>query len=389
LYARANERKNIVKLEELKTHIKVLAGLTETEAPVISCYLDLTAKNPSYRQALELRTTLLHANLKKEALDAVKQFLDHDLVDGMSGAAIFARGGKKQFFLPLQFQVSLPTWISVDTVPSIYHLVEMKDTYHRYVVLLSTRNSARIYEVNLGEVTRRLWVQHPELRKRVGREWTRLHYQNHRHERGRQFIKEKIEVLDRLMSEGGYGHLILAGDQRRIAEVRNLLPKRLMSKLFDAVSVSGKAEIDDVVATTLSAFIAEEERESGAMVETLLNAFYKHELAAFGPDICLQTLLRKQADVLVIAKECNAGLARYCETCGWAATGDPLPDVCAECGATSLRECKAREELVRLAELSGCQIEFVGKSHAHALDSFEGVGCLLRYAFPVMEGLKT
>jgi peptide subunit release factor 1 (eRF1) len=241
--------------------------------------------------------------------------------------------------------------------------------------------------VNLGAVTQHLWVQYPELRKRVGREWTRLHYQNHKNERSRQFIKEKIKVLDRLMSEGGYGHLILAGDQRRIAEVRDLLPKRLESKLFDMVAISGKTEIEDVVATTLSAFIAEEERESGTMVERLLHAFYKEELAAFGPDLCLQALYRKQADVLVIAKESDPALARYCEACGWAASGDPLPDVCAECGAESLRECKAREELVRLAELHGCQIEFVGESHAHALDNFGGVGCLLRYAFPVTEGL--
>lgn len=90
-------------------------------------------------------------------------------------------------------------------------LVEFKDTYHRYVVMIATEKRARILEVNLGAVTKEIWAERPELRQRVGREWTRDQYQNHSRDRADRFIKEKVEILDRLMSQGGQTHLILAG----------------------------------------------------------------------------------------------------------------------------------------------------------------------------------
>jgi len=38
----------------------------------------------------------------------------------------------------------------VNSPPDIYHLVEIKDTCHRYVVLTSAEERARILGVNLG-----------------------------------------------------------------------------------------------------------------------------------------------------------------------------------------------------------------------------------------------
>ena len=67
----------------------------------------------------------------------------------------------KPFFLPLQFRAPLPNWVAVGSTPNIYHLVELKDTYDRFVVTLP------------------LCKERPERRKRMGREWTRAHDQSH------------------------------------------------------------------------------------------------------------------------------------------------------------------------------------------------------------------
>jgi len=105
-----------------------------------------------------------------DALEPIARYLAEKLLLGAKGVAIFSRAGGEPFFLPLQFRVPLPDWMAVGTTPNIFHLVELKDTYHRYVVMISTEESVRIYEVNLGAVTEQLWEQRPELRKRVGRE---------------------------------------------------------------------------------------------------------------------------------------------------------------------------------------------------------------------------
>ncbi len=81
--------------------------------------------------------------------------------------------------MPMQFAAPLPDWIVVNPTPNIYHLMELKDKYHRYIILLAMAVRAHILEVNLGAVTTQAWLNHSELQMRVGSEWTRSHYQIH------------------------------------------------------------------------------------------------------------------------------------------------------------------------------------------------------------------
>ena len=153
-----NEGRNAMELADLKRHIRTLITLEETNAPVISCYLNLKAALAEsgvagYRSVFDQRVALLRKGMPREdrerfeeAMGRIEAFLATDLLPDSKGAAIFARGGAEPFFLPLQFQAPLPNWIVVDLVPNVYHLVELKDSYHRFVVLLMTEESARILE---------------------------------------------------------------------------------------------------------------------------------------------------------------------------------------------------------------------------------------------------
>lgn len=346
-----------MELQNLQAHIRTLALLEETESPVISCYLNLEDKRLSeqlthlQQQQPILRATVLPANQPDfdKAFEQINTFVENNLQPDTKGAAIFARAGEQPFFLPLQFRVPLPDWLVINSTPNIYHLIELKDTYHRYIVMISTQESARILEVNLGSVTEELWRERPELRKRVGREWTKEHYQNHRRERTNQFIKEKIKILEKLMAARGHTHLILAGNPQMTARLRNELPRHLTDKLIDTVVAASNDDISDVVAATLSHFIEQEEQESQAMVDLFIREIKTGGLAVAGPAACLEALQWGQADVLILAKNME---------------GDPL----------------LREALVRQSEQTQCHVEVV--NHSDILMEFGGAGCLLRYPLP-------
>ncbi|MBI1790662.1 MAG: hypothetical protein HYR60_24285 [Acidobacteria bacterium] len=116
-------------LKELQKHIRILATLPETGAPVISCYLNLETSESGYRHALDERVRLLRKSLAGEtrrhfevALGQIEARLRAGIAAGATGLAIFARGGPQPFFLRLQFRVPLPNWIAVNTTPNIYHL---------------------------------------------------------------------------------------------------------------------------------------------------------------------------------------------------------------------------------------------------------------------------
>lgn len=382
-----------MELKNLHQHLRNLVTLEKTAAPVISCYLNFENGVTGYRVFMDARVTLLRksfsGNMRRyfeEALGRIETYLATEWLEGAKGVAVFARGGDKPFFLPMQFRVPLPNWIAVDDVPNVYHLVELKDTYHRYVVVFTTEENARIFEVNLGTITEQIWTERPELRERVDRGWTKEHYQHHRREQTEQFIKEKIKIVDRLMSAGGHTHLILAGEPRMVSRLQHALPKHLAAKVVDIVAATPRDNISDIVAATISAFVEREEVESQGIVDRLQREVNTNGLAAVGAAESLNALRWGQADVLVLAKAYEPEAGWSCTACGAMGADGKKPATCPECGEKKIREANMKEEMVRLAEKNGCKVEIV--NHSDMLMMMGGVGCLLRYQLMMMEAGK-
>ena len=376
-----------MELKELQKHILTLATLQESDVPVVSCYLDHTTGESGYRNSLSERVRILRRSFNGEqlqyledALLLIEAFLATGVQAGSKGVAVFVRGGGQPFFLPLQFRVSVPNWIAASSTPNIYHLVELKDTYHRYVVMLATAKSVRILGINLGSVTQDLWTHRPELRQRVGREWTKEHYRSHRRERINQFVNEQIGILDRLMSAGGYAHLILAGDPRVTSQVRKALPRQLAARVVDIVPASEYDRTSDVVTATLASFIEQEERESVAVVDKLQTEINTHGLAVAGTRASFEALSQGQVDVLVLAKAYEPDSGWTCGACMATEIERPSPNACPRCGARPIRELNVKEEMVRMAAQRGSEVEVV--NHSDVLMRLGGVGCLLRFLGP-------
>ncbi len=376
-----------MELRQLEDHIRSLATVEEADSPLISCYLDLSNGVAGCRDVLDARFEVLKRSLPVksaaefiESADRIEVYLNGAVSQRTRGLAVFARAGATPFWLPLQFEVPLPTWIAVGSTPNIYHLVELKDNYDRYVILLTTETNARIIGVNLGSVTAQLWRSRPELRRKVGHEWTKEHFQDHRRERTKQFIHDQIRSLDRVIAAGGYGHLILAGNARMISAVRRELPKRLAEKLVDAVPAGPTDHVSDIVASTLQTFLEHEELESQAVAERLVTQIRTHGLAVAGTHACVEALKAGQADFLVVVKSYDPGQGWECRGCGKMELELPPPNACPGCLTGRLRVFDIRGELVRLAERQQVGVEVV--DHNDVLMTLGGVGCLLRYLAP-------
>ena len=306
-------------LDELKQHITILASVEETDAPFISCYLNFEDGQDHWRQTINDRARLLRLILKGDelsdleyALDKIESWLTTELLPETKGVAIFVRGiFGGAFMLPMQFAVPLPNWITTYPTPNIYHLVELKDTYHRYVVMISTEESvrivevnlgavtewARILEVNLGAITTTAWLERPESRRHVGTEWSRSHYQVNQPHRGDRFLREKIAVLEKLMSAEGHTHLILAGDSVITQRIRKSLPENLLNKLVDVIPSAERDQDADVVMATLSNFIEHEELESQTIAERLIEGLSSQNLAVVGSADTLDALRWGEVDI--------------------------------------------------------------------------------------------
>jgi len=386
---------HLTTLDELNQQITVLASVEETDALFISVYLNLEGETTDWRETLNDRARLLRLILKdddladfNDALDKVEAWLDTELHPEAKSAAIFVRGiFGGAFMLPMQFAAPLPNWIAVYPTPNIYHLVELKDNYHRYIVLFAMPDRASILEVNLGAATTRAWINNPDLRTRVGQEWGRPHFQVHQKHRGDRFMHEKIAVLEQLMHAGGHTHLILTGDPKITKSIRLALPEDLADKLVDIIPTSKRDQQTDIVMATLSSFIEHEEQESRSVAEQLIEGLRSQNLAVAGTADTLTVLRWGEVDTLVMTSDYQPDPGWTCATCRAMGIEPPETSACPQCGALTARPIDIREAMLRLAGQLECTVEVV--EHSDELMSLGGVGCLLRTHFDTKTDAQT
>lgn len=375
-----------MKLEVLEKHIKRLANLPETDQLVVSCYVNLADTDRGWRtfvpgrekEIVESLVSTVDKAVVRSAFSSVKTWLNSRLHPESRGAAFFACGGDTGVFIPMQFEVPLPNEIAVDTVPHLYQLMRMKDSYHRYILLYTDSRSGRIYDVNLGRVSQRMLIERPEVRPRLGREWTKLHYKRRRRESDRQYIQQKLDVLDELFAADGRTQLILAGDQTYVDRITKALPRHIAARLVGRISPTKTNSLEEIILRSLEAYVKSEELESLDEVDRLFNALHRDDMAVVGVANSLRVVSQGQADILILCHDHDLGDSYICPACFCIGVGEEQPGTCEECGTGSMQRRDLRQELVRLAQITGCDVETVAESER--LLRVGGVGCLLRYA---------
>lgn len=358
--------------EDLDTHLKELIAVDEEKGHLVfSAFLDLSDTNGIPNQ-LRLQVRRLETGLDSsaasdlyEAESAILNLIGNGLNSAYQGLACHFRGGPKSFMKAIAFHVPLKPSVIADSLPLIVPLIELRDSYDRYVVLISTESQARILEIVLGSVTREAWLKRPELRKRVGREWTRNHYQNHQRDRDRQFIREKVSKIKELMVQKGHTHLILAGNPQRISMIEKELPEPLRKRIVDICRLGLRDPREKVVAETIEAFIQQEAYESQVNLERLREGILRGSGAVVGLDQCEGALEAGVVDTLIVASSDENSLSRHVVFRHRNRDG----------GYVTLH--KRLEQLLQRAVGLQTPIEFVPRGSF--LDDYSGCGAILRY----------
>lgn len=374
-----------VKLQELDGHILKLASLAETEAPVVSCYLEDPRRSSEIRGIFgeDIRRAIDQASPAEsaalaQALGNIAAYV-HLGPQRTGGFAAFSRGGATPLFLPLHFDVPVPRLLRIGSVPSICPLVAMRDNYDRYAVLLVTEGRSSILGVQLGCVTDEIRDFRPELHRGNAGLRDADRCRNGRWDRIRRFLRAQIRGLEHLVSAGRYRHLALVGTPRATSMAREVLPKGLAAILFAVVNAS-RDQMHEILQQTNRLFLELEERESEAVAERLIATVRQRGMAAAGPRATMQALKSGQCASVIVTLDLNCGHGWECRVCArWGAPPAGLA-ACPGCGSHNLREFDFTDELVRLAAQCGCAIEVVERSDA--LRSIGGVGCFLKFQRP-------
>jgi peptide subunit release factor 1 (eRF1) len=254
--------------------------------------------------------------------------------------------------MALPFQAILETHFDVAGRPAIFPLVQLKDRFHRFVLVICTEETGRIMELTLGAVTEEILTTRPDPGSRLGRQLSREHFHLRRQEDTRRFLRDQVRIIDNLMARRGHNHLVLAGHPRHVAQLREQLPKQIQARVVGSVfhAPNGR-DYSPLLDQAIDAFIEAEQDESRGAVERLHEQVRRQGLAVVGIHACRGVIEAGAASQLVISEEL------------------PHPD---------------REELVRLATLHDLPIEVCEGDDL--LQSHGGVGCLLRFRTEYLRG---
>ncbi|HOK44905.1 MAG TPA: tripartite tricarboxylate transporter substrate-binding protein, partial [Bryobacteraceae bacterium] len=165
--------------KDLAKLIRTLATLEPDEAPIVSCYVDLTGRPQIDEQRARVLGHAVGAAWQEpfeEALDRIRAYIARCLRPDAKGLAIFARGSPNPMFLPIQSLQPLPDRLVVNSTPDMIDLLKFEDHSESYLAVRVGGNAANVFEIRLGAITRPIWNRYEAFRSRFVRQRARVTY---------------------------------------------------------------------------------------------------------------------------------------------------------------------------------------------------------------------
>lgn len=294
----------------------------------------------------------------KDDQKKINNYLQDELDPAAQGVVIVANSAKGVFeaagiAIPLETQVTLaPT-------PSIYSLVRVIDDNPTYAVLVADQKDATLSFMSYGQTQRSVSLEASGYPRRVrAGGWSHRRFQARAGERTDAFARDVAEEVRTDLDRLGVETLIVAGDEVITSSLNDAFHESVKDRIVDTIRLDIRASEDDIQeATQPIAERVEREREA-ASVQRLQDAIGANGRGAVGSAATLQALQGGQADELLLVDTFEGtGWADYdmhAFGAGNMPTEHPLGG-----DVTSLVTIDLREEMVRLAIMTGAEVDII------------------------------
>ena len=368
--------------------METLAAMEPSPFPFISLYLDLTPNQHGRDDHHQFVRKVFGDRAKgfperspeRESFDRdaerIRQYLETSANPSWHGLAIFASAGA-EFFEAIPLEASFGSHaLFVGSVPHLYHLARLIDTYPRYAAVMFDTNKARILVFGLNTTERDEQLAGEKTRRSQKGGWSQARYQRRAENTHLHHVKEVVEALDRIVREDNINHIVVAGEEVAVPIFREQLPKHLEEKIVDVVALQRNAPGDNILETTMAALREKDAETDVEKVDELLNAWQSGGLGVAGPEATLSALQLGQVDELIITATPEL-LKPVQKLPDDAAPGDVQASTSAPQGTADEKRLKLADELVTRAHQTAARIRFIEDDNL--LAGIGGVGALLRF----------
>lgn len=274
---------------------EMIQQLTEHKSregsPVLSLYLNFDPSNPinrrgGYKVALDSMLKDLESQIKDES--KLKHFQEDagwvrqqaELLIPKSKSLLLCCDASESFFFQEDLSVRVANQVWYGDTPYVRPLMEARDEYERYGVVLSDREKARFFVISMGLISEVSDIlQEPPVKHRsaAGSDHMRsqMIFQRRAAKWRQNFLEDVAERLYDIMSEYGIDRILLAGPEDVTAELQRMLPKAVLAKVVDRLRIPLTAKPHDVLSVALPAIQTIEREQEEFLVEDLTTTALK------------------------------------------------------------------------------------------------------------------
>ena len=371
----------------------LLAFESESDSPVLSVYLNIDQSqavnlNRGFEAALK---SLLQKAEKGARSESQRKSFSEDAqgVTSFIGdykpeakSVVVFHDASRGYLWHRNFEIKLSNAVHWQNRPYIRPLVEARDEYERYGVILTDRARARLFIVVMKSIEElREAMAEADVRKfdasGTDQMLSQMSFQRKADEHARWHLKNVAERMEKLAERYRFDRLVLAGTQEVVSELRNLLSDRLKKSVVGTLPLPIDAGVSEILEETI---ILEEKHERSSerkLVRNLLTAAAKNQLAVTGIAATLEAVLDGRIRQLVYTGR-DTIQGGECQECG--SLFDSSLDQCPRCEGPVQEVADLLESLVVRVVSEGGSLEQVREDAADELtQQAGGIGAFLRF----------
>jgi peptide subunit release factor 1 (eRF1) len=375
-----------ISVQPLSQRMEILAALEPSPFPFISLYLSLTPNQNGrddhhqfVRKVFKERANgFQEESPERQSFDKdaerILQYLDSKIDSSNQGLAIFASSGA-EFFEAIPVEAPFENHsLFIGSVPHLYPLAKLIDTYPRYAAVMLDTNKARIFVFG-GKEERQEQIVGEKTRRTSKGGWSQARYQRRADNFHMLHIKEVVDTLDKIVRDENINHIVVAGAEVAMPILREQLPKHLADKIVE-IGAHEDGESGSFVERTMAALREKDAETDAEKVQELMDAWQSGGLGVAGPEATLSAFQLGQVDELIVtaSPELLKSVQKLPDD---AAPGEVKADTSAPQGTADEKRLKLADELVTRAHQTSARIRFI--EDENLLAGVGGVGALLRF----------
>ena len=358
--------------------------------PFVSLYLDVDGSRFPTRSDYEAELGFLISNSRKDVdarlgltrnqlnrldaeLKAISDFITLEFERNSTRSLLIFSCRAEQFWHVVSLSVELRSELFIDFKPHIAPLIETLDRHQDTCVLLTNKETARIFNVGPGGI-----IEHPEIMDEVkgfhgqgGWKQDKLQ-RRHQHEVV-EHLKNAAAATIGYFQREGFQRFVVGSSDELWPELEKVLHPYLLERLAGRFTCDIKAQAREVLAQTSELLEARQQQEDREMLDSLGPELSAGRVFVGGLDDVLAVLNQRRVDLLLIERGYHES-GRYCYCCDTLAYGE---ETCPSC-MTVMDDIDVVDEARELAVRQGSRVITVPPGHASLAQAGQ-IAARLRY----------